>query len=559
MGRKKKNEISTEVNEIQENIDVTKVSKEVALDAVEIVSKEAKKEIRKEKGKRFFGEVRAFFLIVLIVGGIVLFTWYWYKNIYEPNKNVQTNEVIDENTKFELVSLKAEDDFFVLEDTYVIFYEREEVNKVTDIRGNVLFEGEVIGDSYYLDKDNNLYVVSYESGDYSNKAIVNKLVDGKFEELITLGRDNVFYSAVLYNDRLIGFTGYNTNTDNYFDEADNNDVYYALGKEEVEIGEYHLIGDEILITIDQDVYTHSNDYIVISKIINSKEKYGLYDLNENKIVIEAEYDDLIAVSNDAFIAVKDGMSGVIDSKSKKIVDFLYDFIAPFDGHFVVSKNDKMALMNANYEFITKFEFEYEESDFKVDYDYRNNYFTFNTVSSYKIGDKYVLNNHNMALDYDYEYYDENIYVINSDGSYDTVEAEAFVYSDDLIYSYLDGVYTFYNDDMSEKYSIDMNEYDKYKESVLDYGVVELFNRNTLILINDYYFNYEDGNEVDSILEWKHEVGNVVVNYDVESESYIVYIDGDSGTKVDAVVIDMLEDGTFYFRTKDEYVTIKRSE
>lgn len=565
MGRKKK-EIIKDVEIVKEdNIEEVKIdeqdltsniSKEEVLDAVNNVSKEAKKEIRKEKSRNFFKELGAFLVIVLIIGGIGFGTYYWYKNYYQPNKNVVKEDQIDESTKMKMVSIDVTDDIVVLDDKYVILSDDSIVNKVLDIKGNVLFEGEIEGTDYYLDKTDNLYVVSYEDGDYSNKAVVNKLVSDKFEEVITLSRDNIYYNAVLYNNKLIGFVGFNANSDNYFDEAENNDVYYALGDNEVEVGEYHFVGDTNVDYLYDDIVTASDKYVVVSKKIDSKLKYGLYDISNKEIIIDATYDNLIAVGKDEFIAVKDNKVGIINSKSEKLVDFEYDFIAPFEKHFVVSKNNKMAIMDAEHNLITGFVFDFDDYNGKLKYEYRLCCSEFNTIYSYKIGDKYVLNNHYMANRYRYE--SDDIYVIDSKGDYEVIEASDFVSFDGMVYSYYDGVFKFYNEDLTLKYEIDMNKFDNYKPSINDSGVLELINDNTISFANKYYFNYEDGSLVDGLQEWSYKVGNATLEFDVEKYGYKLTI-GDKTIKIDSVDVHVLEDGTFYLYTLDNFFSVQRSE
>lgn len=563
MGRKKK-EVIEEIKKddnVTEEVAIektTSISKEEILDAVDVVSKEAKKEIRKEKSSNFFKELGAFLVIVLIIGGIVFGTYYWYKNIYEPNKNVVNNEKIDESTKMKLVTVEASDYFDILDNKYVVFTDGDYVTKVTDIKGNILFEGEVEGTYNYLDSSDNLYVVSYDEGDYSNKVTVNKLVSNKFEEVIVLAKDNVYFRPVLYNyEILIGFAGYNTNSDNYFDEAANDDYFYALGDEEVAIGEYHFVGDGSVDYMYGDIFTSSDKYIVIAKDLESNPKYGLYDISKKEIILDASYNELISVSQDAFIAMNDNKVGIINSKSEKLVNFDYDFIAPFDNHFVVSKNNKLAIMDNEYNLITGFVFDFDDNNGKLKYEYRLCCSEFNTVYSYKIGDKYVLNNHYIAERYRYD--SDYIYVIDSKGDYEEIEASHFVSDFRMIYSYYEGVFKFYNEDLSLKYEIDLNDFDKYKPSLSDYGIVSLVNDNTLEFVNEYYFSYEDGKSIENVLDWSYEAGNAKIVYDAANNEYVLTIGDDEKIMDKVVSVDILEDGSFYLYSSEGFYSVQRSE
>ncbi len=137
-------------------------------------------------------------------------------------------------------------------------------------------------------------------------------------------------------------------------------TYLIEENKEVPTADVYIQGDHKRLGEGEDiVFANDQEYVITANHFSgtSDDRYGLYDFKQNQYIIENKYEQLAYAFGDYYVAQKDGKAGIIDSSERVIMDFEYDYIAPFDGYFIAGKSGKLAVINQNLEFITDFVFD----------------------------------------------------------------------------------------------------------------------------------------------------------------------------------------------------------
>lgn len=526
---------------------------------------ESKNEEKKNKIIKILDEVKAFFLILVIIGIIGFACFYWYKHIKVQEDVVEKEEKQEENRTDEIATYKATDQhkIYSINNKYIIEYEDNVLYKILDFYTNVLFEGEEEFTTVEEGIDSTIYIIKEDTLEEENHITVSKLHDKKIEAVKELNHLGVTYVPIRYqkNDiyQLIGFTGTSQTLDEELNEV-NKSYVYTLANKELELKDLAFAGDkELNLEKQKEIISYDKRYIVLKDTNN---KYGLYDINNGKMIITPQYEGLITDKTN-YIAIKNGKYGVINSQLKKKIDFIYDFIDRKNGYYIVSKGAKMALMNKDYHLITKFDFLYQPSKNNIKYKAVFDNGTYNTFQSYQVGNKYVLITNYMEYKENLEYDLHETYIIASDGSYSTIKENEFYVDEEneLIYSYNkeEKKYTFYDQDLKEKYTIDISNYDYNKRAD-----VHLLNGNTIVihLDSDVYFDYENGEYIDTVKDYTITIEDIKISYSSKEQIVTYLIDEKEITKIDVKeendhngYYNKLDDTSIYFMTDTDFVRI----
>lgn len=547
--------------------DETKGIKEIQSKPIKVVDvDDAIDEVKFEKKKRFFDEVKSFLILAIIIGLVILggYLFIKYAEPIEWNKDKDKTPDVSETKDTEVLSYVTELEngmLRIINNKYLIEYDADAIYKIMDLDLNVLYEGNE-EDEYYLIEGINNQLYAYSIMEVENSAVINLYVleNEKLVEVKEFAKNGVYYVPLIDDNYLIGIVGNDCYLNDELEDVCSTEIFTLDDKEQV-LEEYSVIGDLNLGTSDTTpIYTRNSNYVSIYNTMN--EKYGLYDLVNHKIIIKANYEQLYTTYGDDFVVVKDDRMGIVDKKLKKLVPFEYDFIDINSNHYVLSKNNKLALMDKEYNFVTDFDINYVNySDVSINngYVYRDSLFRINSFTSFKIDDGYVLVNKITGQD-GYGYLsDELIYVENKENIKILKNKEFFGYEDILYsYSFKDGKLVIYNNDLEVKYSIDLSSYD-YE----DYPSVMLVNGNTIMvtLDSELYFDYESGQEIDNILDVTYNIGNLELQYTNKDNTVKVYESDKviASYEYDPLVYkkpyNMIDDESFYFMDDENFVKI----
>ncbi len=244
------------------------------------------------------------------------------------------------------------------------------------------------------------------------------------------------------------------------------DLYDVSKKEVRSIEGYSFVADYMN---DKDYYfTNNEDFIVVKK----NDLFGVLDLY-GKEVIPCIYKNIKGIGNNLFIAQdKKGNYGVISTLEEKL-SFKYKVVYYNNGYYlVVDKNNKMALLDYEFNNLTGFKMDY---DTLIEYNLR----TDNSIKLVKNNDNILIVNNYLEDENKTEYSKHTLYVYNNGKltSYDEygvlVDKDIFLYDKD--YNVV-----IYNDSF--------NELGRFK--------LNASKIHSIRLINDYImeivYDYEDG-------------------------------------------------------------------
>lgn len=485
---------------------------------------EVDKEIKKEKKKRIWSEIKAFIILAVICGGLSYGTWYWYKNIYSESKN----DKLEQKAKnYKYVSYKAlEDEMIkVIGDKYVVIYNDDNtLEKVMDLDLNVIYENDGTYSDCFLGADGNLYF--YYGEEYNDEIKTNRLVlykyeDGQINEVKTLATDGLYYKTMYLlnsdNENLIfGYTA----SDEFLDDDGkvfHHEYIYLLNGQEYELTNYYLETDDKTSKQNDDLKFYSDKYVVVK---NGSNKYGVLNLMDNKIVVEPLYDELYSTINGDYIAVKDNKAGIVDLNLKKLVDFNYDFIVDNDQFYVVSLNNKLAIMDSNYNLLTDFNFNYypnnqQNSLINLSGDFAK------TFEAYLVKDKILLINNMTGENKE----NKEAYLISKDGSYEvlTYNKIGININNEIIWLYNDETkeYTFYDGDFKEKFKLNFDNYDNIDNLMFSfaYGTLTVYNKAVPL-----YYDLETGQNIANPKDFVYQMDNVELKYNGQDNVVELSID-----------------------------------
>lgn len=588
MGRKKTKEVTKEVDtNLEENsVNVEQVNLDESLEEKKneceisesnnlVENNDVEKKSREEKKKRLFDEIKSFIILVIIIGVVILAGWLFYKYAKPFNKEPKVDNKVVETNDYTYVtySVTSDDRLEFVGDNYLIEFNGDELVKIMDRYSNVLYEAINIENYSFIEGiDGNLYAIEYLDLEDDNLFNLYVLENSKLVQVREFIDENTYYSLIIYKyfedfnysylisgvgtEKLIGIYSNTEYMDGDLNEI-REETIYTLDNKEYELEDVHLDCDVVRDSTDVPFYTASERYIVIK---NDESKYGLYDLQEGKVIIEPDYEGLYTANDGNYVAIKNGKAGIINKKLKKLVDFEYDFIDINDGYYIVSKNSKLAIMTADFKLVTGFDFDYQSLGEEYSYRLLD---SINSFLVFKLEDGYVLTINNCELDSDLDtnYKKSETYIINSDGTYKTIKANEFDYSDDYAYAYLkdEKKYQLYDTENFEIIStVDLSDYDydSYPSASIIGDVI------CIDLDSELYFDIVTGEELENLIthqviingDMKIDIDRsndkaILTAYDKELETIIIEI-----TDLDYGV---LENSASYFITSTNYVLVEK--
>lgn len=460
----------------------------------------------KKKRKLKKGLIKKFiiFIFILILGiSCILGGIYWV--------NLNKEDIIQVFTKYNYKVYKTTSDKIeILDDNYIIEKDNTGViEKITSFNNTVLYQNsdndktiynviEGIDSQLYIyniDKTINLYSINKE------KRLVNSIDNSKNNTV------PIVYIDSNNHEILLGFYS--------------NNYVYTLDKKQYTINGYELIGNND----KSKIITYNKNEI----IIHNNKKYGIYSIKENVTLLEPKYDKINNYDNTYYVAFKGNDAGIINSRDNVLLDFNYDNIKKN----IVIKNGKLAILNNNFEIITKYDFK----------DPTNSAYVYNVDKNYLLVTSemaYLINNNGT-----YTSFKENI--MNFDNNYN------FYYS----YNDKDKEFVIYDKSIDKKYSIFVDNYDINNGTIYKFG-------NTII-INDTYYNYDTGEVLDKINKNILDLSNVKILYlngklniyinDKKIYNYEYDINSNKGKYMN-VINNNINNG-FYIINEDEILVVRK--
>ena len=332
--------------------------------------------------------------------------------------------------------------------------------------------------------DGVLYDVTYDDNTLTISFAKNGLMIPAYSVLKTSN----FFSKVYYVK------------DNYFYllgvvlESDNVDYFYYINGDttvkEIVLENNHFLGDNFFDEIGC-ITTSDLRYIVISSIgHNSSKNPKVFDLVDEKIVLDNKYEDIISIGDSMFIASNDNKSSIINSSGKSLT-IPCDFIDRIDDYYLMTRDKKMAILDNNKKVITDFEIPY--------YGDAQSYHTlFNTsYTGLTYNDKLVVIPYDAASGKA-----DVVYYLNKDNKLSKLNDEN-VYFDNFIYSYSESNNSLnvYTDSFELAYIININDYFEgftlYDLEFKKYGDTLVLSKND----SKYYFDYKTGEKIDGVKDY----------------------------------------------------------
>ena len=261
-----------------------------------------------------------------------------------------------------------------------------------------------------------------------------------------------------------------------------------------------IVGDSTRLSKGDTFYSNSSKYIVVYSGIylldDDNRKYGLYDYNLNK-KIDCIYDDLVTISEDLLIAVKNGKFGVIDVDNKTIIDFKYDGIQAIGDYYVVLLDGKIGVIDQTGKEIVPLKFETSASGYSLRLCCGDRNFFYATML-----DNQILIGYADATKSDdgniYPVYDSYI-LLKSDGTYQKLDYANKIYNFSNEYYYFeeskDNTINVYDSNKNLYTSINCNGKDVYSINFVDREHIQyscsIDEENEIT----YYYNIKDKKEV----------------------------------------------------------------
>ena len=196
------------------------------------------------------------------------------------------------------------------------------------------------------------YNCKLDDCDIYENAIFNPIYDNKF---IVLKENNKVF---IYDYRL------NIITSEYYDEIiDKKDNYFI-----VKLNNHTCLIDiegNNLIPCDYDEIIINNKYNNLVKV-KLNDKYGIYDIKNNLLLIDTLYEDLDITDINYYKVYKDNLWYVID-KNNNIITNGYSYIYPFNKGFIALIDNKLEILkySLNEELLNDTIIEVQDNNYKI--------------------------------------------------------------------------------------------------------------------------------------------------------------------------------------------------
>ena len=534
----------------------------------QISNEETTIEVKNEKKSNFWSEVKAFFGIVLFIGAFVGVGYLIYKFVEpleskiketkEENKTVETSE-------YKTVTYKAKEENYlsVYGGKYLVEHGDGVISKVLDLDTNVLFEGNEDYSDLYVGTDGELYLLFYEDINKLDSLNLYVFKNKELVEVKSFKEEGYYFTPLVYSGddaQLLGIVGerYSYESDDF---ATNSKIYLINGKE-YETDKVRLTGDNVRLAVDEPIVTYNSRYVVAIDTLKDY-KHGVFDLNKGEMIVNTKYDGLYSTKNGNYIAVKNKKAGIINIKSKILVDFKYDFISDEGNFFVIASNNKLGILDKDYKVVIEPKFTFQE-DKNIGFSYQPCCGADNSFKAYKFNDKFVLKVNEYELIDDLNYKVHETYVIDESGEYITIQENDFDIIENFIYSYdkVAKVYTIFDEHFAEKYTIDLSSYDFEEHPVLGY-----INESTISIHMDtiLYFDATTGEEIDEVRDNVFVDDKIEFKLDNESKTLTIKVDGKVISTIknyesyDRSLFSKVDENTYYCSYNKSYVMIRKSE
>lgn len=429
-------------------------------------------------------------LFVCIIIGIGVFTVFIKEDNSDDKHTLKSNDyytnkqnvVITKNNTTNK-NIKVLNDKYVVEVTDSIIYSVKDLNGKTLYKSENGFKGDNDGiDPLFEGGDGNLYFVDGKANN-AKYLKVYKLVDGELKSVIDIDIPERVYAD---GERLSGYFA----MIKYVPVWKNFEKFYILGFQINDDYVIDLKGNKYdyptynpgSLSAQSDTLVNNTRYVSIvleefeSQFFQQNVKVGLLDTYENKVVDGIKYDSIAEQINNTFLVRNNDKTGLIDVNNNILIPIEYDEIYVKDDFYALVKDDKMALMDKNYKFITEFFGENMEHELC---------FGGMTLDALRLGKNYLImttkekNACNNGL--------EIVYFVKNDGSYKII--------DDI----LDIPKDFYADTVEDDFKIKYNAY-----RVIGDKLVVFFNSFYKVYDFDMNLLYIDG---------------IVDNFDADDKNY----------------------------------------
>ncbi|NLC48344.1 MAG: WG repeat-containing protein [Tenericutes bacterium] len=461
----------------------------------------------KDTTKLMFTATYVFLLLCILTTGI--YAWFTWK---EPE--IVEEKIPQITEEFDTVSFKS------LKTTTGEFY----LNTKNEI---VEFDKDV---TYYIGTFGKLYDNKIkENNEYTNEPVTYK----NYKIYYTDKYDSMYYINTKTNKKsknydLVGPSLYISNNDvqcDYFILADYNNNANDISILNLKTDSIIKLDESIKYVMHNDEFfgLNSNSKTLIVTGVNNK--YGVIDYSGN-IVIDMIYEDIVYISDKVYAAKTNNKYGLINEKNETLLNFEYDSINVYDNFVVVTKNDKLAVLNKSYKVIVDYTIDVDSSLDALTGYYNGNYsqyyaesrnnilylYTFSAnyldTFKYKENDKYlksytidkkgiiniINNNINYIVDSSKDYNNYSYYFTYSTVKdkiivtfYDTDFYEYYSFSIDLKYNgkvdYYVSVY-----EKEKCYAIEVN----YHTSTTDRYYVDLINSSEVSSFTANYAYFDNG-------------------------------------------------------------------
>lgn len=433
-------------------------------------------------------------IILCITGGYLIYNKTMSKdngflNEQDNNKNEQEdtnnkNDQEDINNEYEIVSYYGKVGEYIIErdggigeNQYIkIFKIDSSYNKIEIYNSkdsNLLWKNVEI---YEYDK-NKYIIMGYD--DINNKMKLYKFDENKnnLNEFFTREVDDFSTNCnPLENDYVFGIEW----------SEGKQDYYYLFDENKVYNDNEHFEGDSVRLSVGDSIITnHEKNYVRIRNHSNYEgNSFGLYDIENNKKIIDTKYTQMKHAFSDYYVVEKDGKAGIIDSKENILVDFEYDYIVPEEGYLLVAKDKKIAVMNEEFKLVSGFEI-----DTTATYGYDFCCGDTSNIVSIKINNKIFLSINLGAV-----YVDPwTHYIIYEDGSYKNIDGYELISNHNNDYQLAkidDGIVSIYDINLNKKFDLKVPNITKESEvSLLKDAYFIEDNKNF------YIFDRETGKQI----------------------------------------------------------------
>lgn len=95
----------------------------------------------------------------------------------------------------------------------------------------------------------------------------------------------------------------------------------------------------------------NNKYEIVVK--SNNDKYGIIN-SKGEILIDFVYDNIVSYKNGLFIAKMNDKYGIIDKNNKIVLNFDYDSMSTSGNYIIVTKGDKLGVLNNKYKVIVDY-------------------------------------------------------------------------------------------------------------------------------------------------------------------------------------------------------------